>query len=146
VPLFVAASSLTILQIFGHIPLGMREFNKHLIAIPTFKKPSVAGASAEGNILIKDDAWAYNILIHELSHALDSHALTHDLGEDHAFSSGHLWQKQYSQDERSISQYGATSWHEDLADSGVIAIYDLVVPGGIRQLQPNWAQVSEDDL
>ncbi|KAI3327337.1 hypothetical protein HD806DRAFT_550857 [Xylariaceae sp. AK1471] len=134
-------SAHTMADMFGHIPLGMREYNRHMIAIPTFKAKKTAGGSANANILIKDDCWDYNILIHEISHSLDASALTHDLGNDKDFSTGHLWQDEYFKDEHSISDYGMTSWQEDLADSGVIAMYDLVVPGGIHQVQPNWTQI-----
>jgi hypothetical protein len=91
--------------------------------------------------MVQDGCWIYNVLIHELSHSLDSSALKHDVGPDGWFSSGQIWQSEYSKDQRTVTQYGETSWKEDFAESGVIAFYDLIVPKGIPAIQVNWSQV-----
>jgi hypothetical protein len=121
----------------------MREYLRHLIAIPAFKNRNVAGTSSNGNVIVKDGCWWHSLLVHEISHTLDAMARPGDLGPNGTFSSSQKWQSEYQMDKHSISQYGMTSWPEDFADSGVIAMYDLVVSGGIPPNQSS--QVSYDD-
>jgi len=118
----------------------MRDFLKHMIAIPSFHGP-YCGMTSGSNTMIQDTCWIYNVLLHELSHSMDWNALKHEVGPDGSFSSGQKWQSEYSKDQRTISQYGLTSWREDFADSGVVAFYDLIVPKGVPAIQANWSQV-----
>lgn len=116
----------------------MRLHTQHPVAFPTFPKRTTTGmASSAGCIAIKDDSWVYDTLIHEATHCLDYTA------ESGQFSNSDKWHEAYNKDERSISEYATENgWEDKLAEAGVFGLYDFVVPGGIKSIQPNYKQVS----
>lgn len=79
-----------------------------------------------------------SILMHEISHSLDWHASP---GYSSPFSGNAVWQDNYNQDSATPTGYGRTSWMEDYAETGMIGVFDKVVPGGIGSIAPNWNSV-----
>ncbi|KAI1809739.1 hypothetical protein GGS20DRAFT_590295 [Poronia punctata] len=130
----------------SHIPIGIRSYLKHLVSVPTFQPRPWCAMTSASNTVVADHCWRSSVLMHELSHSLDFSAAALSgkqqnlVGPDGSFSFGEKWQDAYSRDEKTITPYGMTSWREDFAESGVVALYDLVVPGGVEGLRGNWGE------
>lgn len=77
-------------------------------------------------------------MIHETSHSLDWHALPQ---YSQPFSGTNIWQDNYNQDSNTPTGYGRTNWMEDFAETGMVGVYDKVVPGGFGSINSNWNQV-----
>lgn len=77
-------------------------------------------------------------MIHEMSHSLDWHALP---GYPSPFSSSNEWQSNYAQDSNTPTGYGRTNFMEDFAETGMVGVFDKVVPGGFGSIAGNWGQI-----
>lgn len=73
-----------------------------------------------------------------MSHGLDFMALQ-EYGSP--FSDTPIWRKSYMLDFSSPSDYSRTNFAEDFAESGLVGVYDKIVPGGVGRIQPNWWEV-----
>ena len=74
-------------------------------------------------------------MLHETSHSLDWHALPQ---YSQPFSGSSIWQDNYNQDSATPTGYGRTNWLEDFAETGMVGVYDKVVPGGFGSIESNW--------
>ena len=120
------------------MPLGMREYIRHIIALPHVASGAAALSNGD-NIAIGDGYMMVYILTHEMSHSLDSHALLNIAPAP--FSTGSIWKDNYNQDSAVASEYARSAWPENFAETGIVGLYDKVVPGGIGNIQKNWNQV-----
>ncbi|KAK1255616.1 hypothetical protein MKX07_007875 [Trichoderma sp. CBMAI-0711] len=127
-------SEITILDIFGRLPVRMRSFVRHLVFIPGAKS---AGSNGD-NVLLRGDI-DVTVFAHEIGHSLDSHAFDPSYGVP--FSTGNVWISNYNLDSAVPDPYAQTSQQENFAQQTVISLYDKVVPGGIGTIQPNWQAI-----
>ncbi|KAI1408249.1 hypothetical protein F5Y13DRAFT_112537 [Hypoxylon sp. FL1857] len=129
----------TMAEYFGKMPLGMREFNRHIVMLKPGDLNGAAAASCGDNIEISEDSWRLYILAHEMSHSLDSHVSIDGVTEagQGGLSVSQTWKQQFSQDSAAVTEYARTLWSEDLAETGILALYDTVVPGGADSLSNN---------
>ncbi|OTA62601.1 hypothetical protein K449DRAFT_464727 [Hypoxylon sp. EC38] len=151
----------TIAEFFGKMPLGMREFVRHIIVLKPKDLHGAAALSRGDNIEVSEDSWRLYILAHEMSHSLDSHISIPGVTQtgQGGLSASQTWKLQFSQDSATVTEYARTLWSEDLAEgsfstcgytvklssytvkiydplaeTGILALYDTVVPGGVATL------------
>ncbi|OTA97535.1 hypothetical protein M434DRAFT_65490 [Hypoxylon sp. CO27-5] len=126
----------TIAEFFGKMPLGMREFVRHIIVLKPKDLHGAAAISRGDNIEVSEDSWRLYILAHEMSHSLDSHVSIPGVTQtgQGGLSASQTWKLQFSQDSATVTEYARTLWSEDLAETGILALYDTVVPGGVATL------------
>lgn len=90
-----------------------------------------------GDIMVEDRPLV-RILAHEMSHSLDYLALQ-QFG--FPFSDTAIWRDSYDLDRAVPSDYSRTNFAEDFAESGIVGVYDKVVPGGIKSIEPKWPAI-----
>ncbi|TFA97825.1 hypothetical protein CCMA1212_010433 [Trichoderma ghanense] len=127
-------SELTILDIFGRLPVRMRSFVRHLVFLPGDKS-----AGSNGDNVLMRGAVDVTVFAHEIGHSLDSHAFDPSYGVP--FSTGSVWISNYNLDSAVPDPYAQTSQQENFAQETVVSLYDKVVPGGIGTIQPNWQAI-----
>lgn len=127
-------SKTDMIDIFGRLPVEMRSYIRHIIAVPG---PKSAGSSGD-NISMKGNI-GITVYVHESAHSLDSHAFDPKYGAP--FSNSKVWLDNYNQDSAVPDDYAQSSQQENLAQQTVIALYDKVVPGGVGSIQPNWKAI-----
>ncbi|KAL7620913.1 hypothetical protein AAE478_008223 [Parahypoxylon ruwenzoriense] len=129
---------------FGKMPLGMREFVKHVIIMDVDRiKPSAAYSTGD-TIVAADEYFKLYILTHEISHSIDSHATVPGVTPPEGgggLSVSKAWMDLFNHDTAAVTRYARSSWPENLAESGVVALFDIVVPGGVGTINPNWTSV-----
>ena len=67
------------------------------------------------------------MMLHEVGHGLDVTAYA-----DNPLSSSKTWENAYNQDSKVPDPYSRTNFAEDVAQTTIIAAFDLNVPGGLR--------------
>ncbi|ATY62579.1 catalytic domain [Cordyceps militaris] len=117
-------------ELFGRLPVRMRQFVRHIIALPGQRSAGSAG----DNIQMNGDC-EITVFIHETGHSLDSHAFDPVYGVP--FSNGKAWLDAYGRDSAVTDDYGRTSQQENFAQEMVVSVYDRNVKGGIGKIQPN---------
>ncbi|KAL6790959.1 hypothetical protein J3E68DRAFT_411704 [Trichoderma sp. SZMC 28012] len=127
-------SEIQILDIFGRLPVRMRQFVRHLVFVPGNKS---AGSNGD-NVLMVGDV-DVTVFAHEIGHSLDSHAFDPSYGVP--FSTGNVWVSNYNLDSAVPDPYAQSSQQENFAQETVVSLYDKVVPGGIGTIQPNWQAI-----
>ncbi|KAK7942713.1 uncharacterized protein PG986_011826 [Apiospora aurea] len=129
-----SSSIVSMVETFGKIPLGMREYVSTIVTLPSLG-PGAAGVTySETDIPVIGIRYGFfqeELLAHEISHILDFHALKqYTNGSD--FSTGSWWKGNYSLDDAA----------ENFAEAGGAALYDLVVPGGLSDITADAKSVS----
>ncbi|KAI1204870.1 uncharacterized protein F4807DRAFT_454352 [Annulohypoxylon truncatum] len=129
----------TMADTFGRMPLGMREFVKHVILFKPKDLPGAAAWDAGDVIAISEDSFRLYVLAHEMSHSIDAHIEVPGVTPSGkgGLSSSKRWAEQYALDNATVSDYARTLWAENLAETGIIALYNIVVPNGVANLQHN---------
>jgi hypothetical protein len=127
-------SKIDMIDIFGRLPVHMRQFIRHIIALPGTKS---AGSSGD-NIQMNGDI-GITVYVHEIGHSLDSHAFDPSYGAP--FSNSKVWIDNYNKDSAVTDSYAQVSQQENFAQETVVSLYDKVVPGGIGTIQPNWQAI-----
>lgn len=124
-------SQASMVDTFGRVPVGLRSYIRHMIALPGTESAGSAGDNVQmnGNLEI-------TVYVHEIAHSVDGHAFDPSLGQP--FSNGQVWLDNYNQDSAVPDSYAQSSQQENFAQQTVVALYDKVVPGGIGNIQPNW--------
>ena len=110
----------------------MRQWVRHIIALP---HPSGGFAyNWNGNIAMFNIIDNINVFVHETGHSLDL------LGAypNKPLSNSADWNNNYNQDADVPDPYSQTNEVEDVAQVTVVALFDKVVPGGFRKLEPGW--------
>ncbi|KAK2612275.1 hypothetical protein QQS21_001701 [Conoideocrella luteorostrata] len=125
------------IDIFGRMPVHMRSYIRHLVATPGLNDGAAAFTYSNGDCVF-ESAPALSTMIHETSHSLDWHALPQ---YSQPFSGTNVWQDNYNQDSNTPTGYGRTNWMEDFAETGMVGVFDKVVPGGFGTLASNWNQI-----
>ncbi|KAI4280112.1 MAG: hypothetical protein L6R38_004705 [Xanthoria sp. 2 TBL-2021] len=74
-------------------------------------------------------------IIHEVGHSLDKFAYDEQL----SFSSD--WREKTNKDKSVPNDYAGTSAIEDVAESSIIATYNMLVPGGYPSIESRWEEV-----
>lgn len=146
------------IDLFGRVPVGARQWVRHIINLPDRKLPTVSpqtfpqlgipnvnlihspadgthAYNSGGNIAIFDRIHGeLTIFIHETGHSLDL------LGAypDNPLSSSLNWLNSYAQDSHVPDSYSQTNQVENVAQNTVVAAYDLNVPEGIQGVEPKW--------
>ncbi|KAI1392505.1 uncharacterized protein F4822DRAFT_131340 [Hypoxylon trugodes] len=133
----------TMASMFGKMPLGMREYIRHVMVVEPESIPGAAAVSSGDTILFSDTSYRLYIFAHEMSHSLDSHVPVPGVTlEGHGgLSISQRWADQFRMDTATVSDYARSAWQENLAENGPIALYNIVVPGGIFSLESNATQV-----
>ncbi|KAI1779237.1 hypothetical protein F4818DRAFT_455336 [Hypoxylon cercidicola] len=150
---------------FGKMPLGMREFVKHVMVVKPEGLPGACAISYDDSIVIADTHYQHYIFAHEMSHSIDSHQEVPGVtprGQGGLSISEH-WHDEYSKDSATISDYARTAWPEkyvkgflllsifiwfqthfpetSLAETGIIGLFHNVVPYGVQSLAHDPASV-----
>ncbi|KAI1092972.1 hypothetical protein F5B19DRAFT_180271 [Rostrohypoxylon terebratum] len=129
----------TAADMFGRMPLGMREFIKNVIIFKPEDLPGAAAWDAADVIAISDESFKLYILAHEMSHSIDAHVEITGVtppGQG-GLSQSQRWADQYALDNATVSGYARTLWAENLAETGIIALYNNVVPNGVGTFHQN---------
>ncbi|KAJ3490178.1 hypothetical protein NLG97_g5845 [Lecanicillium saksenae] len=121
-------------ELFGRMPVRMRQFIRHIIALPGQRS---AGSSGD-NIQMNGDC-EITVFIHETGHSLDSHAFDPKYGAP--FSNGKQWIDAYNKDSAVTDDYARSSQQENFAQETVVSVYDKNVKGGIGKIQPNYKAI-----
>ncbi|KAL8868267.1 MAG: hypothetical protein Q9174_005100 [Haloplaca sp. 1 TL-2023] len=120
-------------ELFSRIPVASRSFVRHVLTVPG---ASEAGANSDGDIVFEnlssDDVAT---IIHEVGHSLDKFAY----GEQLSFSSD--WRNKANKDKSVPNAYAASSAIEDVAESSIVATYNMLVPGGFPSIESRWKEV-----
>lgn len=127
-------SKIDMIDIWGRLPVRMRQYIRHIIALPGNKSAGSGGDNIQMNGPI-----GITVYVHETGHSLDSHAFDPKYGAP--FSNSDVWISNYNQDSAVTDDYAQTSQQENLAQETVVSLYDKVVPGGIGKIQPNWKAI-----
>ncbi|KAL7917761.1 hypothetical protein ACQKWADRAFT_305971 [Trichoderma austrokoningii] len=127
-------SQIDIIDLFGRIPVRMRDFIRHFVFIPG---AASAGSSGDNTLMVGNVE--ITVFIHEIGHSLDSHAFNPSYGVP--FSTSNIWISNYNLDSAVTDDYAQTSQQENFAQETVVSVYDKVVPGGIGRIQPNWKAI-----
>lgn len=105
----------------------------HVLTVPG---DSEAGANTDGDIVFEnlssDDVAT---IIHEVGHSLDKFAYDEQL----SFSSD--WVDKTSKDKSVPNTYAGSSAIEDVAESSIVATYNMLVPGGFPKIESRWVEV-----
>jgi len=129
----------TRLQTFGQLPVGYRSYMQTPIAV---KKTYIGSAYTRDNVTVVGGSWNMGTLAHEIGHILDHYGFsdeerTYDNATvEYSFSHAELWKDAVLIDSGLPNEYGSSAWQEDFAEISRLAMYDLVMPGGLRRL--NW--------
>ena len=119
--------------LFSRIPVSSRSFVRHVLTVPG---DSEAGANTDGDIVFEnlssDDVAT---IIHEVGHSLDKFAYDEQL----SFSSD--WVDKTSKDKSVHNTYAGSSAIEDVAESSIVATYNMLVPGGFPKIESRWVEV-----
>ena len=125
---------------FGRIPVRARSHVKGAISLPETTAGQNHAYNDNGYIASFSrldashrDRSSLTMFIHETGHSLDAGAFL-----DSPLSSHEKWDMEYNHDSKVVDSYAASNFLEDVAQNVVIAIYDLVVPGGFAKVNKGW--------
>ncbi|KAH8896619.1 hypothetical protein GQ53DRAFT_639409 [Thozetella sp. PMI_491] len=128
------------LTYFGQIPVGMRQYVRNLIAMPT---SSNVAYTVGAYTVVFGDWFHIGTMAHEFTHILDTVALTQYVTTPGSpFSNTARWQSQENKDTALPTGYAASSWQEDFAEAGRVALTDMIVSGGLASINPNSSQIA----
>ncbi|KAI1760306.1 hypothetical protein GGR53DRAFT_526292 [Hypoxylon sp. FL1150] len=137
---------------FGKMPLGMREFIKHVMVVRPEGLPGASAINYMNTIIIAANSYHLRTFAHEISHSLDWDQEVPGVTPEGmgGLSDSDHWREEYSKDNAAVSSYARTKWCEKvcctlvlngvpisiwltashLADTGPIALFHNVVPNG----------------
>ncbi|KAL8998250.1 MAG: hypothetical protein Q9169_002654 [Polycauliona sp. 2 TL-2023] len=122
-------------ELFGRIPAGSRSYVRHMLTLPS-EGDGVGGYNAGGDIVLFDPtADALATIIHETAHSLDQYAYGDFL------SRSNEWRDKTAKDKSVPNEYAKTNSAEDVAESHIVATYNIVVPGGYGEKESRWQEV-----
>ncbi|KAJ6788841.1 hypothetical protein PWT90_10527 [Aphanocladium album] len=132
-----AADENNMLEMFGRAPVGMRQFVRHLVGLPSYVSQWSAQTTPDGDIRFLTHI-DMPILLHEMSHSMDWHALS---GYGDTFSSSGIWSNTYYRDSYTPSEYGRNNWMEDFAEAGKCGVADANLYGGFGSVTSWWTTI-----
>jgi hypothetical protein len=122
---------------FSRIPVQMRQWVRHLIAIPT--TPNISQDAAyenNGNVVtLLNSDHMLAMLVHETAHSLDQNE-AYGPGEPPLSASNIWWDDGYGLDTMVPDHYAQSNMRENVAQCHVVALFNLHVPGGIPAIEP----------
>ncbi|KAI9775075.1 MAG: hypothetical protein M1839_001467 [Geoglossum umbratile] len=127
-------SQIDMIDLFGRMPVSMRGYVRHIIALPGTKSAFNNG----DNIAIFGKGTDISLFVHETGHSLDSHAYDPKVTPFHDSAP---WLEAFNEDSSVSDDYARTNQAENVAQETVISLFDKVVPGGIGTIQPNWRAI-----
>ncbi|KAL9599104.1 MAG: hypothetical protein Q9219_004062 [cf. Caloplaca sp. 3 TL-2023] len=118
------------IDLFGRVPVGARQFVRHVIALPdTFGH----AFNSEGNLaMFNIQGGTLSVYLHETGHSLDLYQ-AYNQGQ---LSTAQNWIDNYNQDPNVPDPYAQSNMIEDVAQNTVIAAYNVQVPGGYGGIEP----------
>ncbi|KAI1379935.1 hypothetical protein F4677DRAFT_442129 [Hypoxylon crocopeplum] len=125
---------------FGRFPVAMRELVKHIIVLKGSDMPGLAGKNILDTIVIADNYFKLYIFAHEIAHSIDRHIPVPgvNLTFQGGLSLSPKWQDEVNKDKATPTEYARRNWSENLAEAGVVALFDMVVPGGLKTVNANY--------
>ncbi|KAL5342258.1 hypothetical protein BJX70DRAFT_395228 [Aspergillus crustosus] len=126
----------TAAETFGKVPVGIRDWTKHVILFPGRDDGLGAYNDRNGNIVFFGER-NLNVYIHEAAHSLD--VLKGFNGVETNQNPTYL--SAYAVDSHVPDNYAASTHLENTAQNTVIGVYDLNVPGGFPGIQPEYYKI-----
>ncbi|CAP67970.1 uncharacterized protein PODANS_1_18418 [Podospora anserina S mat+] len=113
---------------FGSLPVGTRDFIRHIVVFPGFMTPGVAAhaKSGSGDLMFGQNYLDTSLWIHESGHIFDRQH-----GGNGDYSATSAWLNAYNSDSHLPTGYANTNQAENFAEHVILATYDNVVPGGL---------------
>ncbi len=120
------------IDLFGQLPVHMRQWVRHLIALPD---PNGGHAyNSNGNVALFDKIeGAITVFIHETGHSLDLLGAYYDK----PLSASNYWLTQYALDSNVPDPYSATNQVENVAQNTVVGTFNENIPGGFASVEKN---------
>jgi hypothetical protein len=100
----------------------LRQWTKTIIAVPHLND-GIAATWEDGHLIFRHLGFSLKVLVHELGHSMDFHGLS-STGYS-PFSDSPTWRDAWKADKAIVSDYAATNFVENLAESGVVGIYGM---------------------
>ncbi|EJD53722.1 hypothetical protein AURDEDRAFT_110488 [Auricularia subglabra TFB-10046 SS5] len=121
-------SQIDMIDLFGRLPVHERQWVRHVIAVP-------GGGSAymsNADVVFQGPVGTPSVFQHEVGHAVDFY-------KNSARSSGtSTFLNAISADTCVPDAYSNSNEVEDYTQVGVLALYDIVNPGGLNGIGANW--------
>ncbi|KAK5994164.1 Conidiation-specific protein 13 [Cladobotryum mycophilum] len=125
------------IEVFGRLPVRIRDYVRTTIAMPG-PRSAYTYSDLGDNIYFGDFQNYPTLFVHEIGHTMDNNV--YHKGSD--FSASQQWLNAYNQDSAISDDYARTNQAENVAQETVIALFNTIVPGGIRSVEPNAAAIS----
>ncbi|KAH7106131.1 hypothetical protein BKA62DRAFT_668832 [Auriculariales sp. MPI-PUGE-AT-0066] len=122
-------SQFTMGQLFGRLPVHERQWVRHVMAVP-------GGGSAyavNADVVFEGNTDAVSIFQHEVGHLVDAYNNGFSANESPAFRAA------VAADTCVPDDYSNSSFAEDYTQVSVLALYDIVAPGGLNSTGANWS-------
>ncbi|KAL8375845.1 hypothetical protein RB595_007120 [Gaeumannomyces hyphopodioides] len=121
---------------FGQVPVKMRQLTKDVMLVPA----TSTHAYALGNqVVFFNQVDTIGVYLHEVAHTVD-------FGSGYAVSaqlhSDPVWLKAYNADSAVPDNYARTNQVENIAQFPGLALFDQLVSGGVRSIEPNVARIA----
>ncbi|KAL7945352.1 hypothetical protein V8C42DRAFT_322885 [Trichoderma barbatum] len=129
-------SIVNMIDAFGRIPIGDRQWTQHILALPA----SSCSAGTGGAVTtFHGPCYIPSVFIHELTHTLDAFVndQTGSTGAVHVYSTTSAYLNDVAKDSCVPDGYANSSPQEDYAQVSVLALYEKVNPGGLDPIG-NW--------
>ena len=126
------------IRIFGRMPVHMRQWVRHMIALPSAGTGNNALNYGSDDIKLNGKLGT-TVFVHEIGHSLDRHAF---YGGRQLMSSSQRWLDAYNADAAVPDEYALTNQLENFAQNVVVALFNANVPGGVGTVQPAWRQIT----
>lgn len=107
-----------------------------VISVPDKTQTAGYAYMASGTITMVNK-FCFSTMLHETGHSLDFHG-AYSQYPTSLFSDSELWHSAVGNDSNVPDNYAGSNYMEDLAQSTVVATFDLNVPGGFRRFQNDW--------
>lgn len=131
----------TIVESFGRVPVGLRQHVRHVMTVPDHSKTGWLAYQYKGSLIFmnsNDDK--IEVVMHETGHAVDAYCGYNVPGHQN-FSSTPEWEEAAKKDPKVATFHATSNLSEDLAETTVLAAYDVNVPGGIQGALEEWQDV-----
>lgn len=119
-----------LIEFFGRVPVHMRQWVRHMIALPDPKGGHAYNSN--GNIALFDRVnGELTVFLHETAHSLDG------LGAyaDTPLHAADVWNSNYNLDDNTADSYSQTNQVENVAQITVVSVFNEVVPGGFATVE-----------
>ncbi|KAL7782943.1 hypothetical protein V8C37DRAFT_397570 [Trichoderma ceciliae] len=128
-------SIINMIDAFGRIPIGDRQWTQHVLAIPASSCSAFTGGAVTTFV---GPCYIPSVWIHELTHTLDTFVndITGSNDDAHEYSTTSPYMQSINQDSCVPDSYANTSPQEDYCQVSVLAIYEKVNPGGLDPIGP----------